>query len=79
MIGDMGMCSGKKSYDTYWQAQRSARRLNRKQDGAKGNPYKCPGTRHFHVGNSLGRIKKKQLNRHTRKERALHGRIEVSE
>lgn len=80
MTGDfaIAMCDGKKEFATYWQAQRAATRLNRKQDGAKGNAYRCPAGRHFHVGNTLGKMKKRRPNRHTLKELAKHGRKKFS-
>jgi hypothetical protein len=53
MTGDIAECVGKKQFATYYQAQRAAQRLNRRQVKAKANPYKCPGNRHFHTGNTM--------------------------
>lgn len=77
MTGDPIMCDGKMEYRSYWKAHREAIKLNRRRDGSKLNPYKCPGTHHFHIGNTLGKMRKRQPNRHTLKEIAQNGRKKI--
>lgn len=66
MTGDEIWCEGKKVFETFYQAQRSAHKLNRRRDKAKTGAYKCPGTHHFHVGNTMG-------NKHRRKAQTMKG------
>lgn len=70
---DEVMCVGKKQFPSYWAAARSAREMNRYR-GSKGNPYRCPTGRHFHVGNTLGKMKSRRPSRHTLKEGSRYGR-----
>lgn len=73
MTGDVS-CDGKKEFATYYQAQRGAKRLNRRQDGSKGNPYRCSVGRHFHVGNTMGKKRIRQPSRAKMKGIAIYGR-----
>lgn len=67
MVGKREGCDGKKQFRTYWQAERAMRKLNKYIEGARTNVYKCPGTHHFHLGNTMG-------NKRRRREQT-HGRI----
>lgn len=66
-IGNPG-CDGKKAFDTYQQASRSAKLVNRRDESARMNVYRCKSCKYWHVGNYSGIIKHKRLNRHNAKE-----------
>lgn len=74
-IGDPASCYGKKIYQSYWGAQRSARRLTRNRDGTRANPYRCDGCHNWHVGNTSGKLKRRRMSRHDEKRRYRRGRI----
>lgn len=79
MLGNnWSMCEGKKAFDTYYQAAKSARTLRRIRDGSKLTAYKCPGCGKFHVGNTT-HLRHRRRNRHNMKGYLEHGRIQISE
>lgn len=80
MTGDFAAeCWGKEQFRSWPEAERAAKRLNRRHDKSKGNVYKCPNTRHFHVGNSaMGKYKKRRPSRHSLKEYAKNDRKKFS-
>lgn len=73
--GNEAMCYGKKVFLSYYQADRSAHGLNRKRDNAKANIYKCPHCHWYHVGNSMGKVRRPQSERFNKKELELDERI----
>ena len=79
MIGRPVGCFGKKVFTSYWSAARAAKNLNKFREQAKANPYKCPNCNKFHVGNTMGKIKRNRHSRHTVKEEFNHVRINFSE
>lgn len=79
MTGRLIECYGKKVFDSYRSAARAAKKLNRFDDSAHVNPYRCPHCHFYHVGNRLGKVKCNRNNRHTNKEEFNHVRSNLSE
>jgi hypothetical protein len=74
-LGSSPSCSGKKRYNSYWGANRASKRLLRHRDGTKANPYRCEDCHNWHVGNTAGKLRRRQNSRHDEKERYRRGRI----
>lgn len=72
--GSSASCYGKKVYYSYWAAQRAARNLNKHREGTKANFYRCVICHFWHVGNTMGKMRKRRPSRHTEKGRQ-HGRV----
>ena len=61
-------CYAKTAYQSYYNANRQSNKLNRLRDGARVNIYRCPTCRNWHVGNSLGTMKRKRVSRNNEYE-----------
>ena len=61
--GNNYQCYGKTAYLSYYNARRQCKKLNRVRDGARVNIYRCSTCHDWHVGNSLGTIKRKRVSR----------------
>jgi hypothetical protein len=79
MIGRPVGCYGKKIFTSYWAAARAAKNLNKFEQSAHANSYRCPNCHFYHVGNSMGKLKHNRHSRHTNKEEFNHVRSNLSE
>lgn len=70
-------CEGKKIYKTYTGAVHGADHLNKYNAKSRGNPYRCPTCHFFHVGNTLGDLRKVKPYKRQKKG-ARRGRIQIS-
>ena len=66
--GSQYECYGKTAYQSYYGANRQSNKLNRQRDGARVNIYRCSTCHDWHVGNSLGTIKRKRVSRNNEYE-----------
>ena len=76
--GDRASCEGKKRYTSYSQAERSSKGLLRRRHNSKINIYRCDNCSFYHIGNTMGKFKHKQVGRNVEK-REYRGGIQISE
>lgn len=80
MNGELAMCQGKKTYISYAHARQAAYNVNRHNQHAKANVYRCDSCHQWHVGNTLGgNPRRRRLPAYTAEERRLNGRVELPE
>lgn len=59
-------CHGKKVFQSYYSADKSAKILNHYNEGTHAGPYRCPICNKWHVGNSLNTKRDKRIYKEKR-------------
>jgi hypothetical protein len=67
------MCMGKRTYETFTEASKIAKRMNRQHDGGSNQAYSCRSCSKFHVGEKFdsrrdAETRKRRLHRQQRDE-----------